>query len=211
MEYSYQLRVWTHPKSGAKRLYVNGGWLARDHKLYIVAKANGDWEASITSEYGPGGLNDLYHLHRAKNPSDLASEIAGKALAERGLDHCTFDSIVAVIAGTGTPVLWQPTAAAISPAEIAAAKERGELVAAGRDAVGGYDDSIARLRRARKLLKEDEAALTRLRGLKIAGRAKFGTKAHMKECEVADSFGAAIGVALTPAEIALLRIQLKGI
>lgn len=207
---NYSLKSWTKPGTDEVRIYVRGYPLESEDKLYIFAKADGSWDARLYCPYGPNhiffssisGLGDLYHA---------ALTIAERALAERQLDRATFASIVAVLAGTGEAVAFDPISVdharrAAEAATLAASRATSRLAVEAR---GSYEDSVRRLRQARRIIKADQTYLDRLMNLKLTGAKKLGTKGHERDTELCDLFGASIGVpGLTPEDVKQLKVEL---
>ncbi|HEY1630783.1 MAG TPA: hypothetical protein VGF56_05675 [Rhizomicrobium sp.] len=212
MEQSYKLAVWKHPKSGETRVYINGGPLESQDKLYIFEGPRaGAWDAKLYCPFGPNHIVFAGISGLGSNLYDIGLNLAEIALAERGLAKCTFQSIVAVLEGTGTAVEVDAVALFAAPNNSAEIKERAEFVQLAKDGAGTFEDGIVRMRRARKIIKADEELLEALAAVRLSGSKKFGSKAQMKDWEVAADFALRVGVeGLTPTEISQMKGQLIG-
>lgn len=203
----YSLQVWRKPGSDETRIYVNGGPLESQDKLYIFASRAGGWDAKLYCPHGPNHIVFAGISGLGSNLYDIGLTLGERALAERGLDHATFNSIVAVLEGTGEAVRHD-AALDMQPIDSSAElKERAEWVG---PAASGFDASVQRLRDARKALRADDELLAALRALKLSGSRRIGTKAHQLDAQAADDFALRIGVAgLTAAELIQLRGEIK--
>ncbi len=92
---TYRLSVWTKPGTNERRIYVSGGIVQPGDKLYIFPgpDAHMPWDARLQARSGIGYTN----RGRGSHQYDIGLEIAGEALAERGLDRLGFSEIVAAL------------------------------------------------------------------------------------------------------------------